>query len=408
MRQLSLWPCVDLNPNCHFVEIPLFVPPLPVMALSISLLRNSLVLFFFFHVSISKPVLQPSNTAALYQTTSPTVLASFYVSPTPSVSNSTDATSSTSTEFRVETQVHNTYMTIQAGGKYRRMPEGLTSRLLDDAYQDVRHQAIHFGGDTPLEKVYEIRYQGLTLAAFNHGSPRETTYKVTYSMVIDLIIGLRLNLERLNGVECFVDLFKVTNGRRYPAGIGVLGFSDETIAMVESNAMVAATSSNNTSLRTLLGATDWSEHIPGTNVLVTITNYQRGSRMPLAQTFQLLKLAKERIAADIRAHDANTDLPDHEYHVEFQDVRFEVYRRRGMSSEMTYGLVQNMVTVLQEGFWHVNYKESMIDIVRLPHRTLLGTGRIYIHGEPGNLASNLMLSGVGAAGGSNTTATDLG
>lgn len=151
------------------------------------------------------------------------------IRPSGTASNMTNRANETLTEYRVETQVHDTSMVIQMGGRYRQMPKSTTTRLLDDAYQDAKHQAVHFGGETPLEKPYEYTYRDLTLAAFSHGSPRQTRYKVTYNMVSDMITGLRANLQRLNGVECTVDLAKAINGRKYPAGSGSLEFSDDIL-----------------------------------------------------------------------------------------------------------------------------------------------------------------------------------
>ena len=136
----------------------------------------------------------------------------------------------------MHTRVYNTDMIIQKDGFRRKLPIATTSDILRNAYDDIKHQTQHYGGDTYLLENYRYTYQGLVLAVFPRIDP---PYSATYDTVRDMILGLAEELGRLDDVECMIDLRKVVGGRIYHVGFGVLrylnGFVEKDLIGTLSN-----------------------------------------------------------------------------------------------------------------------------------------------------------------------------
>ncbi len=112
-------------------------------------------------------------------------------------------------------------MFIQKAGSRRKLPIATTSDLLRDAYEDMKHQSQHYGGDTQLSENYRYTYRVLVLTVFPRIDP---PHSATYDTVRDMILGLMEELARLEYVECKVDLRKVVDSRFYNVGFGVLRY----------------------------------------------------------------------------------------------------------------------------------------------------------------------------------------
>lgn len=305
-------------------------------------------------------------------------LIHFADDPRPNTQNGTTlspslSSNATLTDYRVQTQVHDTFMTIQMAGQFRKLPEGVTARLLAEAYQDVRHQIVHFGGETQLSEAYEYTYQGLTLAAFSHGSPRETKYKVTYIMVLNMITGLRENLRRINEVECTIDLAKKVGARIYPAGSGLLGYPDDT-SLLSLNGTVPASSNGTNGTLVGLGADEYEFRVPGTNTLLIIRKAGSKSQMPVLETLQLLSHATADLETLMREHGVNARLINGEFVTHHDNFVLEAHEPRIPQVPLTYDIVQDMVTGLKDCFWRLNYVESTVDIYRLGQQSVIQVG----------------------------------
>ncbi len=112
-------------------------------------------------------------------------------------------------------------MFIQKAGSRRKLPIATTSDLLRDAYEDIKHQSQHYGGDTQLLESYRYTYRVLVLTVFPRIDP---PHSATYDTVRDMVLGLMEELARLDNVECKVDLRKAVDGRFYNVGFGVLRY----------------------------------------------------------------------------------------------------------------------------------------------------------------------------------------
>ena len=312
-------------------------------------------------------------------------------------SSSSGAANGSLIEYKVQTRVHDTYMIIQKAGKFRKMSEATTSALLLQAYQEVQHLAVLSGGNNPISEDYTYPYRGLNLAAWSHGSPRQTRYKVTYNMISDMIIGLQGNLRRLNDVECTVDLWMVANGRNYPAGTGVLTFADDAVAD-SPNATASNASPNVTNeVITNLSADRWEYHVPGTSTLLVIQKTYAARTLPVLESLQLFDQASAQIRNNITEYGRDARLVNGRFISIYKTLSLQAYERSPPTEPLTYDMVNDVVTGLKDCFWRVNYAEASFSIDRITDYTAIGLGYGFITFKNAPILSNLTSSGGGFA-----------
>lgn len=309
----------------------------------------------------------------------------------------------------LEIIVHDTHMVIIREDDGKKMPLTMTSQLITQAGKDVRSKIRQHGADTALLEDYKFVHRDLQIRAWQYMSEEET--KVTYTMVLDMITGLRDNLLRIALGECTMDLGKMIDGIAYEAGGGSLGFlysftkddlngtmpnspnetnrSSSGLLIGQNGANVTAPSFSNGSNGTTigpLGDDSWEYRVPNTDTFIILGRLAPGRRMPVLGTLRLLDHADADLQLQITKYGGHSPLGDESYR--FQEGSLEVQARK-TAGLLTWNMVRDMVTGLKVCFWHVNYVESAIDIYRVEGsrpdghiytKEIFGSGTISIKG----------------------------
>ena len=256
------------------------------------------------------------------------------------------------------------------------MPSEMLKGLLNKAKIDVQGKIAKYGGDTQLSTDYKKFHQEIFLEVWQDRS--EGDYRVTYDAVLDMIVGLQKNVERLNNVECVVSVSPVVGATSRPSGVGTVRFGRHP--QTNRSGMVSSSSNETKETITYLGADRWEYRVPNTATAIIIKKHLTGRTMPLLESLQLLYLASEDLGNLINERGPDA-VPAHGrylkiyrgLHLEAQDWRLPHGR------PLTYSIIQDMVTGLKDCFWRVNYVESFVDIYRLDGSPLymVGQGAIY-------------------------------
>lgn len=258
----------------------------------------------------------------------------------------------------------------------------MTSQLITQAGKDVRSKIRRHGGGTPLVADYEYVHRDLELRAWQYMSEEET--QVTYTMVLDMITGLRDNLLRVALGECTVDLALMVGGEPREAGAGSLTFRHD-LASNSSNGTMTSSSKgtngtvtdisstqnvSNVTAPSLPGGPDgaatisleadvWHCHMPNTRTQIVITKLPNGRTMPIMETLQLVNHAARDIRLKINQRGGDPPLEHHGYTYEENGFAVQAHQSPG---PLTYQMVFDMMAGLSNCFWHVNYVESKVDI----------------------------------------------
>lgn len=308
----------------------------------------------------------------------------------------------------------------------RRMPLTMASQLITQAGKDIRSKIRQHGGNIPLLEDYEFIHRNLHLRAWQYMSEEET--KVTYTMVSDMISGLRDNLLRIALGECSIDLGQMIEGESHEAGGGSLGFlydfaTDSLNGTMPSSpngtngtfsgslsgpsgttaTVTGPRSGSNGTTIGPLGNDQWEYRVPDSNTFIVIKKEPLGRRMPLLGILQLLDHADDVDLRDkIRQYGGHSRLLDNRYIYHYENLELEAHETVG---PLTYIMIRDMVTGLKDCFWHVNYAESEVDIYRLEgtgtgghdyEKEVVGSGTISFQG-PRNRSNMTTVQGSGVA-----------
>lgn len=312
---------------------------------------------------------------------------------------------SLNTDQVLEITVHDTHMVITREEDGKRMPLTMSSQLLTQAGKDVRSKIRQHGGNTPLLEDYEFIHRELQIRAWQYMSEEET--KVTYTMISDMITALRDNLMRIALGECSVDLGQMIEGQSHEAGGGSVGFLNDFATDGPNGALLDSPDGTNRTFSGSLSAQDgtnltapslsngsngtkigplgedrWSYRVPNTDTFIVIGKLVHGRKLPILGILQLLNHAHADLQLKINKYGGNSPLIDNKYR--FQENSLEVEASETIGP-LTWNMVRDMVTGLQDCFWHVSYVESLINIYRVegpgPHgpisrEEMVGSGTI--------------------------------
>lgn len=144
-------------------------------------------------------------------------------------------------------------MTFKKDRDGRTMPSEMINELLKEAKLDVQGKIVKYGGDTRFLMDYQTFHQGVLLEAWQDHS--EENYRLTYDAVLDMIVGLQKNIERLNNVECTMSLSLVVGGRSRLSGRGVVRFGSHS--HTSRNRRISSSFNRTKEMVNHLGADRW-------------------------------------------------------------------------------------------------------------------------------------------------------
>ena len=258
------------------------------------------------------------------------------------------------------------------------MPSSSLFQLLNRASMEVQHIITRRGGDTPIMGDYIYFYGLLVVEAWQYRS--EQQYRVTYDAVLDMIVGLQQNLQRLGHAECSVNLSPMVDGRPRPAGGGAISYVGPR-AELSLNGIMSGFLDTTNQTATDLEAEQWDYDIPDSDTRIRIRKIPSGRTMPLAESLQLLHRATRDLENLIEEYGGDAFPGGGNYHLVHRNLHLEVQDSNPTRpSRLPYSVIQDIVTGLKDCFWRVNYTESLLYVWRIERASYVIAGHGAISG----------------------------